>query len=198
MHRLYIAFVLALRSLALHKKLVLATVLELIVGVSSVITMMAIAEGARLKARHDCATLPRELIAQAEAAERRFRVVAGSVAGIALLAGGTGIMAITLLAVSKRTREIGIRRALGARRRDIIAQFLIETTVVSCAGGLFGVLLGLAVTPVFSYLSGMAVVIRPSSPVVAFLVAVAIGVAFGVYPARRAAMLEPVEVLRAE
>jgi putative ABC transport system permease protein len=190
MHRPYVSIVLALRNLALHKKLVLAAVLEMSVGVSSVIGMLAIAEGARLEARRD--------IQQIEASARHYSLLVGSIAGFAVLAGGTGIMAIMLLAVSKRTREIGVRRAIGARRRDIIAQFLIETTVVSCAGGLFGVLLGLAVTPVFSYFSGMPVVIRPWSPVIAFLVAVTIGVAFGVYPALRAAMVDPVDALRAD
>jgi putative ABC transport system permease protein len=84
-----------------------------------------------------------------------------------LLVGGIGIMNIMLATVSERTREIGIRRALGAKRRDIIEQFLIETTVMSGSGGLIGVVLGLAVPPVVAHLSGIPVVISPWSPIVA-------------------------------
>ena len=143
-------------------------------------------------------TIPLELLEKAEATKRIFNLVLGSIASISLLVGGIGIMNIMLATVSERTREIGIRRALGASRRDIIEQFLIETTVMSSSGGLIGVLLGVAVPPLVSHLSGMPVVIRPWSPVVAFLIAVSIGVVFGVYPARRAAMLDPVEALRTE
>jgi putative ABC transport system permease protein len=143
-------------------------------------------------------TVPLELLEKAEATKRIFNLVLGSIAGISLIVGGIGIMNIMLATVSERTREIGIRRALGARRRDIIEQFLIETTVMSSSGGLIGVLLGLAVPPLVSHLSGIPAVIRPWSPIVAFLIAVAIGVIFGVYPARRAAMLDPVEALRTE
>jgi putative ABC transport system permease protein len=149
--------------------------------------------------KHDYGiTVPLELLEKAEATKRIFNIVLGSIASISLLVGGIGIMNIMLATVSERTREIGIRRALGARRRDIIEQFLIETTVMSSSGGLIGVLLGLAAPPVVSHLSGMPVVIRPFSPVIAFLIAVTIGVIFGVYPARRAAMLDPVEALRTE
>jgi putative ABC transport system permease protein len=149
--------------------------------------------------KHDYGiTVPLELLEKAEATKRIFNIVLGSIASISLLVGGIGIMNIMLATVSERTREIGIRRALGARRRDIIEQFLIETTVMSSSGGFIGVLLGLAAPPVVSHLSGMPVVIRPFSPVIAFFIAVTIGVVFGVYPARRAAMLDPVEALRTE
>jgi len=143
-------------------------------------------------------TVPLELLEKAEATQRIFNLVLGSIASISLLVGGIGIMNIMLATVSERTREIGIRRAVGARRRDIVEQFLIETTVMSASGGLIGVLLGVAVPPLVSYLSGIPVVIRPSSPIIAFLIAVSIGIIFGVYPARRAAMLDPVEALRTE
>jgi putative ABC transport system permease protein len=143
-------------------------------------------------------TVPLELLEKAEATQRIFNLVLGSIASISLLVGGIGIMNIMLATVSERTREIGIRRAIGARRRDIIEQFLIETTVMSSSGGLIGVVLGLAAPPIVSYLSGMPVVIRPWSPVIAFFIAVTIGIVFGVYPARRAAMLDPVEALRTE
>ncbi len=143
-------------------------------------------------------TVPLELLEKAEATKRIFNIVLGSIAGISLLVGGIGIMNIMLATVSERTREIGIRRAIGARRRDIVNQFLIETTVMSSAGGLVGVVVGLAVPPVVSQFSGIPAVIRPWSPIVAFLIAVGIGIVFGVYPARRAAMLDPVEALRTE
>ena len=96
----------------------------------------------------------------------------GSIASISLLVGGIGIMNIMLATVSERTREIGIRRALGAKRRDIIDQFLIETTVMSGSGGMIGVILGLAVPPLVARFSGIPVVISPWSPIVAFLIAV--------------------------
>ena len=91
-----------------------------------------------------------------------------------------------------------IRRALGAKRKDIITQFLIETSVISASGGLIGVALGVAVPPIVSQLSGMPAVIRPESPILAFVIALGIGLVFGVYPARRAAMMDPVEALRSE
>jgi putative ABC transport system permease protein len=143
-------------------------------------------------------TVPVELLAQAAATQRTFNLILGSIAGMSLLVGGVGVMNVMLATVSQRTREIGIRRALGARRRHIIAQFLIETIVVSSTGALIGVLIGVAVPPLLARLWGMPVVIRPSSPLVAFLIAVTIGVAFGLYPAHRAAMLDPVEALRAD
>ncbi|MHC5537309.1 ABC transporter permease [Singulisphaera rosea] len=143
-------------------------------------------------------TVPLELLEKAEATKRIFNLVLGSIAGISLIVGGIGIMNIMLATVSERTREIGIRRALGAKRRDIIFQFLTETVVISASGGAIGVALGMAVPPIVSSLSGVPAVIRPESPIVAFLIALVIGVIFGVYPARRAAMMDPVEALRSE
>jgi putative ABC transport system permease protein len=143
-------------------------------------------------------TVPLELLEKAEATKRIFNLVLGSIASISLLVGGIGIMNIMLATVSERTREIGIRRALGAKRRDIITQFLIETTVMSGSGGLIGVVLGLSAPPLVARFSGIPVVISPWSPIVAFLIAVMTGIVFGVYPARRAAHLDPVEALRSE
>ncbi|WP_165226501.1 ABC transporter permease [Aquisphaera insulae] len=143
-------------------------------------------------------TVPLELLEKAEATKRIFNLVLGSIASISLLVGGIGIMNIMLATVSERTREIGIRRALGAKRRDIIEQFLIETAVMSGSGGIIGVALGLAFPPLVASVSGIPVVVSPWSPVVAFLIAVLTGIVFGVYPARRAALLDPVEALRAE
>jgi putative ABC transport system permease protein len=147
--------------------------------------------------KHDFTlTVPLELLEKAEATKRIFNLVLGSIASISLLVGGIGIMNIMLATVSERTREIGIRRAIGARRRDIIQQFLVETTVISAIGGLIGVVLGVAAPPLVGYLSGMPVVIRPWSPIIAFLIAVSTGLVSGLYPARRAARLHPVEALR--
>jgi putative ABC transport system permease protein len=143
-------------------------------------------------------TVPLELLEKAEATKRIFNLVLGSIASISLLVGGIGIMNIMLATVSERTREIGIRRALGAKRRDIVQQFLIETTVMSGSGGIIGVILGLSVPPMVARLSGIPVVISAWSPIVAFLIAVMTGIVFGVYPARRAALLDPVEALRNE
>ena len=141
-------------------------------------------------------TVPLDLLEKAEKTKRIFNLVLGSIAGISLVVGGIGIMNIMLATVSERTREIGIRRAIGAKRRDIIGQFLIETSVISSTGGLLGVLVGMAIPPIIAKASGIPSVIRPESPILAFLIALAIGLVFGVYPARRAAMMDPVEALR--
>jgi putative ABC transport system permease protein len=143
-------------------------------------------------------TVPLELLEKAEATKRIFNLVLGSIAGISLIVGGIGIMNIMLATVSERTREIGIRRALGAKRRDIINQFLIETLVISASGGAIGVVLGVVVPPLVSQFSGIPAVLRPESAALAFLIALGIGLVFGVYPARRAAFLDPVEALRSE
>ncbi len=188
----------ALRNLSRHKLHVVLALLSLVAGVSSVIAMLAIAEGARMEAQRRIVALgARDVIARsAEASQRDFQLVLAAIAAISLLVGGVGIMNIMLATVSERAREIGIRRAVGARRRDIIEQFLIETTVISALGGLIGVIVGIAASTVLSFVSGLPVVIRPWPPIAAFSIAVSIGVIFGVYPARRAAMLDPVEALR--
>jgi putative ABC transport system permease protein len=143
-------------------------------------------------------TVPLELLEKAEATKRIFNLVLGSIASISLLVGGIGIMNIMLATVTERTREIGIHRALGAKRRDITLQFLVETAVLSVTGGLLGIALGLAVPPLVARVSGMPAILSPWTVVLAFSIAVFVGVGFGVYPARRAALLDPIEALRAE
>jgi putative ABC transport system permease protein len=143
-------------------------------------------------------TIPLELLEKAEATKRIFNLVLGSIASISLLVGGIGIMNIMLATVTERTREIGIRRALGAKRRDITFQFLIETAVISATGGFIGVVLGVAAPPIVANFSGIPVVIQPWAPVIAFGIALVTGVTFGLYPARRAAHMDPVEALRTE
>jgi len=107
-------------------------------------------------------------------------------------------MNIMLASVTERTREIGIRRALGATRRDVVTQFLVESMMLSGAGGLIGVLLGITIPFVVSYAAGMKTIITLWSPVVAFTISALVGVLFGIYPAMRAAEMDPVEALRHE
>lgn len=121
-----------------------------------------------------------------------------SIAAISLLVGGIGIMNIMLVSVTERTREIGLRKAVGARSRDILAQFLIETVVVSAIGGLAGVALGGIVAMVMSSVADWTVAMTPESIVLALVFSAALGIVFGIYPARRAAALHPIEALRYE
>lgn len=143
-------------------------------------------------------TIPLELLEQAEQTQRIFSLLLGSTAGISLLVGGIGIMNIMLATVTERTREIGIRRALGAKRFDIVSQFLIETALLSLTGAMLGAILGLLAPAVISWLSGRTTIITFYAPVIAVIVALIVGTGFGVYPARRAAMLHPIEALRSE
>jgi putative ABC transport system permease protein len=107
-------------------------------------------------------------------------------------------MNIMLATVSERTGEIGIRRALGANRQDILSQFLVETIVLSGGGGLLGVVMGIAFSFFVTRVFALETILRPWSPIVAFAVSLAVGVIFGVYPARRAALMDPIEALRHE
>jgi putative ABC transport system permease protein len=142
--------------------------------------------------------VPLELLRRAERTKEIFNIVLGSIAAISLLVGGIGIMNIMLASVTERTREIGIRRALGARRHDIIAQFLVETVLLSGIGGIMGVLLGIAIPFVVSHAAGMKTIITLWSPFLAFSISGLVGVVFGLYPAFRAANMDPVEALRHE
>jgi putative ABC transport system permease protein len=142
--------------------------------------------------------VPLELLRRAERTKQIFNIVLGSIAAISLLVGGIGIMNIMLASVTERTREIGIRRALGARRHDIIAQFLVEAVLLSGAGGLIGVLLGVTIPFVVTYAAGMKTIITLWAPLLAFTISALVGVVFGSYPAIRAASMDPVEALRHE
>jgi len=143
-------------------------------------------------------TVPLELLQRYEQTKRIFNIVLGSIAAISLLVGGIGIMNIMLSTVTERTREIGIRRALGARRRDITTQFLVETVLLSGSGGVIGVALGLTIPFLVTYFAGMKTIVTLWSPALAFSISALVGVVFGLYPALRAAEMDPVEALRHE
>ncbi|REK13100.1 MAG: ABC transporter permease [Planctomycetota bacterium] len=161
--------------------------------------------------------VPKELLRQAQVLQMMFNLLLVLIAGIALLVGGIGIMNIMLATVTERTREIGIRRALGAKQRDIVSQFLSETIVLSATGGLLGVFLGFLCRPAIvgtravmtqifpDVMSSLPPNIRQLEPrlaawsiIAAFMISVGVGVLFGLYPARRAARMDPIEALRHE
>jgi putative ABC transport system permease protein len=142
--------------------------------------------------------VPLDLLEKAEETQRLFTLVLGAIAGISLLVGGIGIMNIMLASVTERTREIGIRRALGAKRRDVAAQFLVETVTLSCGGGLLGVGMGIGLSFLLTSVADLPTIIQPWSPVLAFSVSVVVGLLSGIYPARAAARLDPIEALRHE
>ena len=162
-------------------------------------------------------TVPLELLQQAQTTRLMFIMFLGLIAAISLVVGGIGIMNIMLATVTERTREIGIRRALGAKRQDITRQFLIESTVLSLAGGLSGVIGGLFCRPLTLFMrdqlerwfpdqmATLPDLIRTMEPQLvswsiplAFVISLAVGIVFGVYPALRAAQLDPIEALRHE
>lgn len=122
----------------------------------------------------------------------------GNIAAISLLVGGIGIMNIMLVSVTERTREIGIRKALGAKYKDILLQFLIEAVVIGVVGGSIGILLGISSSYIISLIAGWKTVISPLSIIAAFAFSVGIGLFFGIYPARKAALLDPIDALRYE
>ncbi len=143
-------------------------------------------------------SVPLALLRQAEATKRTFNIVLGSIAGISLLVGGIGIMNIMLASVTERTREIGIRRAIGAKRRQIILQFLIETIVLSTTGGVIGMMMGVAFPWIISKFAGMPTVVSPESLILSFGISMGVGIIFGIYPAMRASRLDPIVALRHE
>ncbi|HTQ60460.1 MAG TPA: FtsX-like permease family protein [Candidatus Solibacter sp.] len=121
-----------------------------------------------------------------------------AVASVSLVVGGIGIMNIMLVSVRERTKEIGLRQAVGAKTRDILTQFLVEAVALSIAGGFVGILLGIAASAIISRLAQWNTVIGLSAVLLAALFSALVGVSFGYYPARRAAYLDPIEALRAE
>jgi putative ABC transport system permease protein len=142
--------------------------------------------------------VPRELLAQRYRTQRTFSVVVGSIAAIALLVGGIGIMNIMLTSVVERTHEIGIRRTVGATRRDVSSQFLLESLMMTLTGGVLGILIGVGVAMGITSYAGWRTFVSPLAIVLAVAVSAAVGLGFGIYPAVKAARLQPVDAVRYE
>src|SRR5438093_2387608 len=179
----------------LHEVTVKVASLEEVTGVADAIK--AVLERNHKKKDYDI-VVPLELLKRAERTKQIFNIVLGSIAAISLLVGGIGIMNIMLASVTERTREIGIRRALGAKKRDVVTQFLVETVLLSGIGGIIGVLLGMTIPLVITQTAGMKTIITFWSPFLAFTISGLVGIIFGLYPAFRAAQMDPVEALRHE
>jgi len=143
-------------------------------------------------------TIPAALLAQQQKTQTIFTYVMVAIAAISLLVGGIGIMNIVLATVMERTREIGIRRATGARRSDIVRQFLSESVLISVGGGLLGIAFGLALSWLIARTAEWKTIVTPYSVIIAFSVSVAVGVVFGIYPAMKASRIDPIEALRYE
>jgi putative ABC transport system permease protein len=142
--------------------------------------------------------IPAELLAEQQRTKRIFDIVMVALASISLLVGGIGIMNIMLASVLERTREIGIRRAIGARQTDIIRQFVLETTLIAVVGGMLGLVLGVAMSRLIASFAGWSTIVTGGALFLAFSVSVLIGLVFGVYPALKAARLDPIQALHYE
>jgi len=142
--------------------------------------------------------VPAELLAEQRRTERLFNAVMVAIASISLLVGGIGIMNIMLASILERTREIGLRRAVGARHSDIVRQFVVEATMISFVGGTFGIVFGFGMSRLIAWLAGWSTIVTATSILLAFLVSISVGLIFGIYPAVKAARLDPVEAIRYE
>jgi putative ABC transport system permease protein len=142
--------------------------------------------------------VPAELLAQQKRTERLFSIVMVAIASISLLVGGIGIMNIMLASILERTREIGVRRAVGARQMDIVRQFVIEAILISFVGGVMGILFGFGMSRLIAWVAGWSTIVTVTSILLAFMVSVSVGLVFGIYPALQAARLDPVEAIRYE
>jgi putative ABC transport system permease protein len=142
--------------------------------------------------------VPAELLAERRRTEQLFNTVMVAIASISLLVGGIGIMNIMLAAILERTREIGVRRAVGATQKDIIRQFVIEAVLISFAGGLLGIVLGFGMSELIAWFAGWSTIVTLPSILLAFVVSISVGLVFGIYPAMKAARLDPVEAIRYE
>lgn len=142
--------------------------------------------------------VPELLLQQEQKTQDTFNMVLAAIAAISLLVGGIGIMNIMLASVLERIQEIGVRRALGARQSDIVQQFLLEAVMISLFGGMIGVLLGVLAARIIAASADIPTIIAPWSVLVSFAVAAAVGLIFGIFPARRAALQDPITALRRE
>jgi len=142
--------------------------------------------------------VPAELLAEQRRTERLFNAVMVAIASISLLVGGIGIMNIMLASILERTREIGLRRAVGARQSDVVRQFVIEAVMISFVGGSFGIVFGFVMSRMIAWLAGWSTIVTLSSILLAFFVSITVGLVFGIYPAIKAARLDPVEAIRYE
>lgn len=142
--------------------------------------------------------VPAELLAEQKRTEHLFNTVMVAIASISLLVGGIGIMNIMLASILERTREIGLRRSVGARQSDIVRQFVVEAVIISFAGGTIGVVFGFAMSRLIAWLAGWSTIVTFTSIALAFLVSISVGLIFGTYPALKAARLDPVEAIRYE
>jgi putative ABC transport system permease protein len=133
-----------------------------------------------------------------ESSARVMSILLGAIASVSLVVGGIGIMNIMLVSVTERTREIGLRIAIGARTRDLLAQFLVEAVTLSILGGIAGILVGLTASALISHFAGWNTLVSPTAMALAFVFSALVGVFFGYYPARKAALLDPIEALRYE
>jgi putative ABC transport system permease protein len=142
--------------------------------------------------------VPAELLAEQKRTERLFSIVMVAIASISLLVGGIGIMNIMLASILERTREIGVRRAVGARQSDIVRQFVVEAMMISFVGGSLGIIFGFVMSRLIAWLAGWSTIVTVSSILLAFVVSITVGLVFGIYPAVKAARLDPVEAIRYE
>jgi putative ABC transport system permease protein len=142
--------------------------------------------------------VPELLLKQEQRTKDIFNIVLGAIASISLIVGGIGIMNIMLASVMERTKEIGIRMATGATRKDVIFQFLSEATMISVAGGIMGIILGIALARIITGVTGILTIVSISSIIISFGVSASVGIAFGYMPAKKAAMQDPVTSLRYE
>ena len=180
----------------LDRVIVRVTESQLVPGVADVVQRM-------LARRHNAVvdfeiTVPELLLKQEQRTKTIFNIVLGAIASISLVVGGIGIMNIMLASVLERIREIGVRRAVGATQRDILLQFLSEAVLISVAGGVAGIVVGAALSTAIERVAGIATIVSWLSVVVAFGVAISVGIAFGIVPAYRAARADPVVCLRYE
>ena len=158
----------------------------------------AILDGSHHGASDFSVIVPAELLAEQKRTENLFNAVMVAIASISLIVGGIGIMNIMLASVSERTREIGLRRAVGARQSDIVRQFVVEATTISFAGGSVGVVFGFLMSRLIAWLAGWSTIVTAGSIALAFLVSISVGLVFGIYPAMKAARLDPVDAIRYE